>query len=149
MDEIEKIHQADDYAGWGTVSTLLAKSADMAQDMGRDDIFNMLSEAFDEMEKIKDPAERFFNCFQYAFRIYYRLKVIGKDVPLNRTSKEKYYEKNIAKTGFRITNYSYSIFNWARNKGIIEQIDNVSLVVPADKLTPAEVARFDSQAEKV
>lgn len=144
MEELKNIEKADLLAGWGTASTLLAKASDLAEQMGRDDIFNMLSDSFDLMENAKGD-EIFFNVFQFCYRIYYRMKsMVDKDMPINRVTLEHRGNDDV----YVVSNYDYKMFLWAKSKGFGDTINNLQFVVSPSSLTPAELHRFEKQAEK-
>lgn len=142
MEELEKIKKEDELMGWGTASTLLAKASDLAEQMGRDDIFNMLSDSFDLMENAKG-AEAFFNVFQFCYRIYYRMKVLDKDMPLNRVTLERRGTDDV----YVVSNYDYKMFLWAKSKGFGDTINNLQFTVSPSSLTPAEAKRFSQRAK--
>ena len=143
MEELKNIEKADLLAGWGTASTLLAKASDLAEQMGRDDIFNMLSDSFDLMETAKGD-EIFFNVFQFCYRIYYRMKVLDKDMPINRVTLEHRGTDDV----YVVSNYDYKMFLWAKSKGFGDTINNLQFTVLPSSLTPAELSRFQKQAQK-
>ena len=143
MEELKNIEKADLLAGWGTASTLLAKASDLAEQMGRDDIFNMLSDSFDLMETAKGD-EIFFNVFQFCYRVYYRMKVLDKDMPINRVTLEHRGTDDV----YVVSNYDYKMFLWAKSKGFGDTINNLQFTVLPSSLTPAELSRFQKQAQK-
>lgn len=144
MEELRQIEQSDALLGWGTTSSLLSKAADIAEAMGRDDIVNMLSEAFDAMGKINDPARVFFDAYQFAFRVYYRMKKLAKDMPINRVTLEHRGNDDV----YVITNYDYKMFLWAKNNGHGNTLTNLEFTVSPESLTPAEMRRFERRVEK-
>lgn len=144
MEELEKIKQVDDLLGWGTVSSLLSKAADTAEEMGRDDIVNMLSEALSQMDTIREPSRIFFDAYQFAFRVYFRMKTLAKDMPINRVTQEHRGAEDV----YVVTNYDYKMFLWAKSKGYTGTLTNNEFTVSPSSLTPAELRRFEKQAEK-
>lgn len=143
MDELKKIEDADILAGWGTASALLEKASEMAEEMGRDDIINMLSDSYDLMEQAKG-SEIFFNVFQYAWRVYFRMKFLAKDMPINRVTLEDRNHEEV----YVVSNYDYKMFLWAKSKGYGGTLTNNEFVVKPDTLTPAEARRFEKQAQQ-
>lgn len=144
MEEFKQIEQSDALLGWGTTSSLLSKAADLAETMGRDDIVNMLSEAFDLMEKINDPAKVFFDAYQFAFRMYFRMKTLSEKMPINRVTLEHRGNDDV----FVVTNYDYKMFLWAKSKGYGNTLTNLEFTVSPESLTPAEARRFERKLEK-
>ncbi len=148
MEEIKEIEQSDASNGWGTIASLLSRSAEVAEKMERDDIFNMLSEAFDEMEKETDPKELFLNAYQFAFRCAFRMKNLDPKMPINRVELEHRIEPRFgAQDCYVIYNYDYKMFTWARKRNFTDRIDNLTIVIPAEELTPAEKNRFDKKIQ--
>lgn len=148
MEEIREVERGDASDGWGTIANLLARSAEVAEKMERDDIFNMLSEAFDEMEKETDPKELFLNAYQFAFRCAFRMKSLDPKMPINRVELERRIEPRFgAQDCYVIYNYDYKMFTWARKRKFTDRIDNLTIVIPAENLTPAEKNRFDKKIQ--
>lgn len=143
MDELKNIEEADRLAGWGTAAALLNKAADVAFDMGRDDIVNMISDSYDLMEQAKG-AEIFFNVFQFAWRIYYRMRSLDKDIPINRVTEETRNHETV----YVVTNYDYKMFLWAKSKGYGGTLTNMEFTVSLSSLTPAEALRFKKQLSR-
>ena len=144
MEELNNIEKEDNLLGWGTASALLAKAGDLAEAMGRDDIINMLSDSFDLMESEKDASKIFFNVYQYAWRVYFRMKFLNKDMPINRVTLENRNHEEV----YVVSNYDYKMFLWAKSKGYTKTLTNNEFVVEPESLTPAEKRRFEKQAEK-
>lgn len=144
MEELNKIEKEDALLGWGTASALLAKASDLAEAMGRDDIINMLSDSFDLMESEKEASKIFFNVYQYAWRMYFRMKSLAKDMPINRVTLENRNHEEV----YVVSNYDYKMFLWAKSKGYTKTLTNNEFVVEPESLTPAEKRRFEKQAEK-
>ena len=144
MEELNKIEKEDNLLGWGTASALLAKAGDLAEAMGRDDIINMLSDSFDLMESEKEASKIFFNVYQYAWRVYFRMKSLNKDMPINRVTLENRDHEEV----YVVSNYDYKMFLWAKSKGYTKTLTNNEFIVEPESLTPAEKRRFEKQAEK-
>lgn len=144
MEELNNIEKEDNLLGWGTASALLAKAGDLAEAMGRDDIINMLSDSFDLMESEKEASKIFFNVYQYAWRVYFRMKSLNKDMPINRVTLENRNHEEV----YVVSNYDYKMFLWAKSKGYTKTLTNNEFVVEPESLTPAEKRRFEKQAEK-
>ena len=112
--------------------------------MGRDDIINMLSDSFDLMESEKEASKIFFNVYQYAWRVYFRMKSLNKDMPINRVTLENRDHEEV----YVVSNYDYKMFLWAKSKGYTKTLTNNEFIVEPESLTPAEKRRFEKQAEK-
>ena len=144
MEELNKITKEDSLLGWGTASALLAKAGDLAEAMGRDDIINMISDSMDLMEQETDASKIFFNVYQFAWRMYFRMKMLDKNMPLNRVTLENRNHEEV----YVVTNYDYKMFIWAKSKGYGNTLTNTEFTVSPSTLTPAEARRFEKQAEK-
>lgn len=135
MEELNRLEHADKLAMWGTITNLLASSADVCDNANRGDMVDMLADSFDLMEKEEDEVRRFFDCYQFAFRMYFRVKKMDMTIPLNKVTKDD--------DTYTVQNYDYKMFLWARRRGLTDQLDNYNIVVEASKLTPAEKLRFE------
>lgn len=143
MDELKKIEEADTLAGWGTASALLDKAGELAEKKGRDDIINMISDSMDLMEQAKG-SEIFFNVFQFAWRMYFRMKMLDKDMPINMVRLEKRNHEDV----YVVYNYDYKMFLWGKSKGYSSSLTNMEFTVSPSTLTPAEARRFEKQVQK-
>lgn len=143
MEELKQVENADILAGWGTASALMNKAAELAEKMERDDIINMLSDSYDIMEQAKGN-EIFFNVFQFAWRMYFRMKFLDKNMPINRVTLENRNHEEV----YVVSNYDYKMFLWAKSKGYGGTLTNNEFVVKPDSLTPAEARRFEKQVQK-
>ena len=142
MEELKQLEDADILAGWGTASALMNKAAELAEKMERDDIINMLSDSYDIMEQAKGN-EIFFNVFQFAWRMYFRMKFLDKNMPINRVTLEKRDHEDV----YVVSNYDYKMFLWAKSKGFGGTLTNNEFTVLPSSLTPAEARRFEKQAQ--
>lgn len=133
MDEINYIHNLD--LEWGCITNLMTKISDIEEKMdgGWDELAEMVADCFDE-EKEKDPAELFFNLYQFLFRLYYRLKARPEKSEFNRVTKDGDI--------FDIHNYDYATFKWAKSLGL-DTISNSDIRVPASKLTDKQLRHFE------
>lgn len=131
MEEINSIHTRS--LEWGCVTNLINKISDIEDkiDGHWDQLCDMIADMISEEGKEEDPSKIFFDIYQYCFRLYYRLRSDPSKRPFNKISKtviggEEYY---------RITNYDYKTFKWAKNAGFGMTISNDCIDMPSSKLT--------------
>lgn len=139
MEEINEIHTRS--LEWGCVTNLIDKISEIEDKMEGhwdqlcDMVANMITEEGDE----KDPSKVFFDIYQYCFRLYYRLRANPVKRPFNKITKttisgEEYY---------RITNYDYKTFKWAKSAGFGMTVSNDYIDLPASKLTENHKRAFE------
>lgn len=129
MEELRQIHDVD--VEWGAVTNLMNKISDIEDKIegGWPELIDMVVDAIDESAEC-DQAELFFNLYHFLFRLYYRLKVNPTVREFNIVTKTKILDKEV----YRVTNYNYQNFKWARANGFAERISNDIIEIEADKL---------------
>lgn len=129
MDEITRLHSLN--IEWGCLTNLMDKISDAVDsiDGGWPELIDMVVDAVDE-EANTDPEELFKNLYQYLFRLYYRLKMNPTVREFNQVSKIKVLEKEV----YRVTNYNYQTFKWAKAHGFADRVSNDYIDVYVDKL---------------
>jgi hypothetical protein len=139
MEEIEEIHTKS--LEWGCVCNLLDKIAEIEEkiDGHWDELLDMLADMMAEESKEKDPANIFFEIYAFCFRLYYRIRTNPTKRVFNRVSKTNIAGKEV----YRITNYDYKTFKWARTGGFMDGVSNDYMDLPADKLTTNQRRAFD------
>lgn len=139
MEEIKTAHEIS--LEWGCVANLIDKIAEIEEQIDGhwDELLNMIADMVDEAGRDKDPASVFFGVYQFTFRLYYRLRTNPTRRTFNQVSKINVGGKEI----YRIINYDYKTFEWARGAGFIGGISNDYLDLPADKLTTNQRRAFD------
>lgn len=140
MDEITKLHNLN--LEWGCITNLMDKISDIEDTIegGWPELIDMVADAVTEEGENKDPASAFFNLYHYLWRLYYRIKAN----PIKR-SFNQYYKGQDDK--YWITNYDFAIFKWARACGFGEGIDNLSIQIPADKLSDKQRRALDRRCK--
>lgn len=139
MEEIEEIHTKS--LEWGCVCNLLDKISNLEEkiDGHWDELLDMLADMMAEESQEKDPSKIFFDIFAFCFRLYYRIRSNPVKRGFNQVSKTNISGKEV----YRITNYDYKTFKWARTGGFIDGVSNDYMDLPADKLTTNQRRAFD------
>lgn len=135
MEEIYDIHSLN--LEWGCLTNLVNKISDIEDKIegGWPELIDIVADAMtEEGEKKTDPADLFFNLYQFLFRLYYRLKANNEKREFNTVSKITICGKEV----FRITNYNYQSFKFARKVGAISGISNDFIDIEITKLTDAQ-----------
>lgn len=139
MEEIEEIHTRG--LEWGAVANLIDKIGTIEEGMDGhwDELLDMIADMIDNEGREKDPAKVFFDVYAFCFRLYYRLR--------NNPTKRKFNQISKITIGgeetYRITNYDYKTFKWAREEGLIEEVSNDCINLPINKLTTNQRRAFE------
>ena len=138
MEEIKDLHEVS--LEWGCVTNLINKIGDIEEQIDGhwDELLNMIADIIDKEGK-ESPEEIFFDVYAFFFRLYYRLRTN----PTKRTFNQVDKITIAGKEAYRITNYDYNTFKWAKSEGFIEGISNDCIDLPADKLTTNQRRAFD------
>ena len=125
---------------WGCVTNLLDRICTIENDIDGhwDELIDIISNMIDQ-ESNESPENIFFNVYQYAWRLYYRLRNNSTKRSFNQISKINVAGEEV----YRITNYDYKTFKWAKSGGLIDGISNDYIDLPADKLTANQRRAFD------
>lgn len=130
---------------WGCIARLIDRITDLMDGDEWNDYVNMIAEAYTEAEKETDPVKLFFDWYQFFFRFYYRVKSQKEPLKLNEIYNDSRLENHDNREMFRIANYDYKSFLWAKSKGFSDYITNGYLLIPKDVLSPAELKSFDKK----
>lgn len=139
MEEIEEMHNRS--LEWGCVCNLIDKISNIEEKMDGhwDELIDMIADVMNTESTEKDPATIFFTIYEFFFRLYYRLR--------NNPTKRKFNQINkttiSGKEVYRITNYDYKMFKWAKAGGFLENISNDYIDLPEEKLTTNQRRAFD------
>lgn len=139
MEEIEELHAES--LEWGCVCNLIDKIGNIEDEMDGhwDELINMVSDMIDKESNEKDAARIFFNIYEFCFRLYYRLRSNPTKRAFNQISKTTIGGEE----AYRITNYDYKTFKWAKSGGFIDTVSNDYMDLPSDKLTTNQRRAFD------
>ena len=140
MDEIKEHHAAT--LEWGCVTRLFNKIEDIEETMDGhwDALLDMMADIMTEEGSSKDPAYVFFYIYEFAFRLYYRLRA--------NPEKRQFDIVRKSEKGFYIQNYDYKTFKWAKAGGFIMTISNDIIELPMDKLSTNQVRAFERRIIK-
>ena len=129
MEEITDLHTVS--LEWGCVCSLIDKIGAIEDGMDGhwDELCDMIADMVDQEGREKDPTKIFFDVYAFCFRLYYRLRANPVKRDFNQVSKISI----AGKEAYRITNYDYKTFKWARTGGFIEGVSNHYMDLPADK----------------
>lgn len=126
---------------YGAVMNMMDRVVSINEDWT--ELLDMMSDVFDEEHNNKDPEDIFSTVYQFIFRLYLRLKVNPEKRQFNIVTHEK------TSTGewFRITNYDYNTFKWAKKGGFISGITNDFIDLPIEKLNDNQIKAFERRAK--
>lgn len=141
MEEIAELHSVD--MEWGCITNLMGKISDIADsiDGGWDELTDMLADAADDCGKEKDPSVLFFTLYQFLFRTYYRLKVNPVKQKFDQIEKVTVENNEY----FRIKNYSYKMYKWAKMNGFLWRASNGFIDIPVEKLSDSQRGAFEKR----
>ena len=130
MEELDELHTRS--LEWGCITNLIDKIGAIEEQIDGhwDQLCDMIADMLSE-ENEKDPAIVFFNIYQYCFRLYYRLRANPAKRAFNQISKTTIAGKEV----YRITNYDYKTFKWAKDGGFGATISNDYIDLPEEELT--------------
>lgn len=139
MEEIEEVHSRS--LEWGCVCNLIDKIGNIEDQMDEhwDELLDMVADMIDQEGRENDPSKIFFDVYAFCFRLYYRLRANNTKRAFNQVSKIN----TAGKEKYRITNYDYKTFKWARAEGFIDEVSNDYIDLPVDKLTTNQRRAFD------
>lgn len=139
MEEINAVHELS--LEWGCVTNLIDRIANIEEQMEDhwDELLDMIADIIDEEGQEKDPARIFFDVYGFFFRLYHRLRVEPTKREFNKITS---YESN-GKTFFRVTNYDYKMFKWAKEAGFADAISNDCIDFLGDRLTTNQRRAFE------
>lgn len=139
MEEIEEVHTRS--LEWGCIANLIDKISSIEEKMDDhwDELLDMIADMIDQEGREKDPAKIFFGMYSYLFRLYHRLRTNQTKRNFNQVSKTDIAGKEV----YRIVNYDYKTFKWARSEGFIDGVSNDYIDLPADKLTTNQRRAFE------
>lgn len=140
MDDADYIRETT--LAYGAVMNLMDRIVGVNEEWT--ELLDTMSDVFDEEHNNKDPEDIFSTVYQFLFRLYLRLKINPEKRPFNIVTHEK------TSTGewFRITNYDYNTFKWAKKGGFISGITNDFIDLPLEKLNDNQIKAFEKRARK-
>lgn len=139
MEEINELHNRS--LEWGCVCNLIDKisSIEDSIDGHWDELCDMVADAIDQEGREENPETIFFYLYEFFYRLYYRLRSNPIKRDFNQVSKTNIAGKEV----YRVTNYDYKTFKWAKSGGFIDGVSNDYMDLPSDKLTTNQRRAFD------
>lgn len=131
MEEINELHTRS--LEWGCVCNLIDKIGELEENIDGhwDKLLNMIADVISEEGEEKDPSVIFFTIYEFFFRLYYRIRSNPIRREFNQISKITIAGEEV----YRITNYDYKTFKWAKSGGFIGGVSNDYIDLPDKKLT--------------
>lgn len=144
MVDSSSMHEVD--MEWGCITNLMCKISDLVDTIegGWPELIDMLIEASDECGREKDPATLFFTLYQFLFRAYYRVKTNPVRRQFDMIDKVTIEGKDY----YRMTNYSYTAYKWAKANDFLWRATNDYIDLPVEKLSAAQRAKFEKRCAK-
>lgn len=139
MKEINELHTRS--LEWGCICNLIDKIGDIEDkiDGHWDELLDMVADIIDQEGQEKNPETVFFCLYEFFFRLYYRLRSNPTKRAFNQISKTNISGKEV----YRVTNYDYNTFKWAKSGGLIDGVSNDYMDLPSDKLTTNQRRALD------
>lgn len=139
MEEINELHTRS--LEWGCICNLIDKIGDIEDKMDGhwDELLDMVADTIDQEGGEKNPETVFFCLYEFFFRLYYRLRSNPTKRTFNQISKTNISGKEV----YRVTNYDYKTFKWAKSGGLIDGVSNDYMDLPSDKLTTNQRRAFE------
>jgi len=132
---------------WGCIARKIEQTLDIADAMNWEELKEKVLDASEKAEKETDPSKLFFNCYQFFMRLYYRVKVMKEPEPFNVVQKTTVPYKHQTVDAYRVLNYDYNMFMWAKERVCCDTITNNYFVVMENELSEQERASFDKKCE--
>lgn len=131
MEGINELHTRS--LEWGCVCNLIDKIGELEESIDGhwDKLLNMIADVISEEGEEKDPSVIFFTIYEFFFRLYYRIRSNPIKREFNQISKITVAGEEV----YRITNYDYKTFKWAKSGGFIGGVSNDYIDLPDKKLT--------------
>jgi hypothetical protein len=142
MEEIKTLHELN--IEWGCITNLMDKISDIEDKIegGWPELIDMVADAVDEDSKA-NPTDLFFDLYQFLFRLYYRLKTNPEVREFNQVTRVNKATKEV----YRVTNYNYQNFKWAKNNGFADKISNDFIDIDPDKLDDKTKRAFERRCK--
>lgn len=131
MGELSQRRQSE--LAWGSIANLADKISDIEEniDGGWDELIDVVADAMTEEGTTHSTAVTFSYLFNFMYRLLSRLKANPIKRGFNQISKAT----TEGKEAYRITNYDYKAFKWAKSEDLIGKIEDDYIDLPSDKLS--------------
>lgn len=120
MDEIKDLYTRN--LEWGCLCNLVDKISEIESNIEGhwDELAEMVANAIIVEQDNKNPETLFFNLYEFMFRLYYRVRNNPTKRPFNQITKTTIKGEDV----YRITNYDYNTFKWAKSVGASKDTTN-------------------------
>lgn len=141
----EKSQNRQTELAWGSVSNLIDKISEIEEtiDGGWDDLVEMVADTITEEGAIKSSSVIFSYVFNFMYNLLFRLESNPTKKDFNIISKTRIGGKD----AFKIENYDYKSFKWAKENELAFKIDKDSLYILEDKLSEPQKKSFNNRCE--
>lgn len=139
MDEGEVLHKH--------IANLMEKISDEVDRLGWEELSEMAVDALCEADKEKDPAKLLVDWYQFYSRLYYRIKFYKEPARFNMVYHDSRTVKHEEVPMYRVQNYDWKMFLWAKNRKLMEFMSNDWFLVPASCLSETEKANFEKKVK--
>lgn len=139
MEDLAKSRQME--LAWGSIDNLVVKIVEIEESIegGWPELVEMVGNVLDDTNAEDDLFDLFYSLFSFMYHLLFRLKVNPAKRAFNQVSKINIAGKEV----YRVTNYDYKMFKWARANKLADGISNDYIDLPEDKLTELQRREFD------
>lgn len=144
MEETSVKRQSE--LAWGSIANIVDKISDEEEkiDGGWPELIDMVADAMTEEGSVKSTTNSFVNLFNFLYHVLFRVKESPIKREFNMVSKLKIDGKEV----YRINNYDYKSFKWAKSEGLASSVKNDYLDLPIEKLTGSQRRALDERCGK-
>lgn len=133
---------------WSSIADIVSKICEIADKLGWEELADMVISAYDDMAEEKDQSAILFTWYYYFMRLYYRVRRMTEPRAFNIVYNDSRLEDHSYIEMYRVVNYDFKMFQWARKKGFTQYMNNDWFLVPKDSLTDKEKENFEKKVEK-
>lgn len=139
MDEIKDLYTRN--LEWGCLCNLVDKISEIESNIEGhwDELAEMVANAIIVEQDNKNPETLFFNLYEFMFRLYYRVRNNPTKRPFNQITKTTIKGEDV----YRITNYDYNTFKWAKSVGASKDTTNDYIDFYAKEISDDLVRMFE------
>lgn len=139
MDEIKDLYTRN--LEWGCLCNLVDKISEIESNIEGhwDELAEMVANAIISEQDNKNPETLFFNLYEFMFRLYYRVRNNPTKRPFNQITKTTIKGEDV----YRITNYDYNTFKWAKSVGASKNTTNDYIDFYAKEISDDLVRMFE------
>lgn len=143
MDELAKIRQSE--LAWGSIDNLVERIIDIEENIegGWMELVDMVADAMSEEGEGKSTFSSFIYLFNFLYHLLFRLKTNPNKRKFNQVDKIRVAGKEV----YRITNYDYKTFKWAKKSGFGDGVSNDCIDIPGDKLSTKQIASIERRCK--